>query len=67
MSAYTVETVEGCRIIRGNVPLRDVVDLLKQAGDTDQVDTELAQQLDAGMVFGPPDALRRLWAKTAPR
>lgn len=66
MSKYTVETLEGCKIIRGEVPLGDMAALMQQAPEGAVMDLRLASRIGAVMVFGAPAELDRLRARNLP-
>ena len=66
MSKYTVETLEGCKIIRGEVPLGDMAALMQQAPQGAVMDLRLASRIGAMMVFGAPAELDRLRARNLP-
>jgi hypothetical protein len=62
MSAYTVESVHGCKIIRGQVPLGDMAALMTTAPKGAEMDLQLAKRIGATMVFGSTEGMARLRA-----
>lgn len=59
---YTVETIAGCKVVRGQVPLGDMAGLLGAAPEDAVMDLQLAGQMGATLVFGVREALDRLRA-----
>lgn len=59
-SSYTVERRHGCRLIFGEVPLRELAQLLMSGSDDERVDPHLSSLTGATMVMGSPDALKTL-------
>jgi hypothetical protein len=60
VSAYTVESIHGCRVIKGSVPIGDMAALMKAAPEGALMDLQLAERIGATMVFGSKEALARL-------
>ena len=59
-STYTVETVNNCKIIKGNAPLSVVTDVLKNAQPGAMIDSQTAKRLGAVLVAGLPEDLKTL-------
>jgi hypothetical protein len=59
-SSYRVERKHGCRLIFGNVPLREMASLMSSGRDDEEIDLHLASLTGATLVSGMPDALAEL-------
>lgn len=55
MSSYTVSSLNGCKLVKGEVPVLEFVALLNVWGDKWVIDGELADALGVNLVIGPPD------------
>lgn len=68
MTSYTVRLLEGCRIVHGAIPVRDMAILLQGWAATSaddgagewQVDADLSARMGATLVAGATDDLNRL-------
>lgn len=60
VSSYTVERRHGCRLIFGEVPLRELAQLMMSGSDDERVDPHLSSLTGATMVMGTPEALATL-------
>lgn len=65
-ASYTVEVHDGCRIVRGAVPVHEMGKLLAMGEEGDVLDTRLAHQIGATRVFGSQEGLAALRAKGLP-
>ena len=57
---------EGCRLVYGDMPLPEFLNLMKQAHDTEVLHAGLARMLGATAVIGAPAALARLRLRETP-
>jgi hypothetical protein len=57
---------EGCRIVYGQMPLPEFLDLMRQARDSEVLHAGVARMLDATAVIGPPEALARIRRQETP-
>jgi hypothetical protein len=57
---------EGCRIVYGQMPLPEFLDLMRQARDSEVLHAGMARMLDASAVIGPPEALARIRRQETP-
>ncbi|EMJ7098629.1 hypothetical protein ACGRSR_17950 [Vibrio owensii] len=62
MNGYSVKNLKGCKVIKGTIPVPELVALLKAWGDEWVVDGELAQALSVNVVVGPAKAIKD-WRK----
>lgn len=57
---------EGCRIVYGQMPLPEFLDLMRQARDSEVLHAGVARMLDATAVIGSPEALARIRRQETP-
>ncbi|MCL4682372.1 MAG: hypothetical protein KJZ92_14020 [Rhodocyclaceae bacterium] len=65
-SGYQVESLCGCRIVRGSVPLLEFAAIAKQMPKDARLDVQLAQRIGATFVIGTPGDLAKLRALGLP-
>lgn len=61
-NGYSVNNLNGCKIIKGPIPVHDMVALLNVWGDEWIIDGELAHALGVNVVVGPAKAIKK-WRK----
>jgi len=65
MSEYTVKTINGCKVITGEVPVGDLSGIINAQPKGSVIDTRAARHLGAMMVIGLPDDTKSLLALPA--
>jgi hypothetical protein len=62
VSSYSVKNLKGCKVIKGTIPVNELVALLNAWGDEWVVDGELAHALNVNVVVGPAKEINS-WRK----
>ena len=56
---YSVRDMNGCKLIKGHPPVRDLVALMAAWGNDWVIDGELAKQMGATLVVGPIASVKK--------
>jgi hypothetical protein len=59
-ATYRILMREGCRIVYGQMPLPEFLDLMRQARDNEVLHAGMARMLEATAVIGSPEGLARI-------
>lgn len=57
---YTIETRDGCTLVRGSAPLSDLAGMMRRSGKGAVLSTDLARMAGASFAWGPSEAVTAL-------